>query len=103
MSSGSSSMMRIVWVISPAFAGVPLFFLVMMADVPPLGGVDDLFRDVGGMVSHALEVPGDEDQRERARDRRGIGHHVGQELPEDLFLEGIDLVVGIQDLLRQDR
>src|SRR5687768_18607995 len=48
-----------------------------------LDPVDDFLGDVGGVVAHALEVAGDQDQRQRPLDRPGVGHHVGEQFAED--------------------
>jgi len=43
----------------------------VMSDILALDQVDDVFGDVGGVVTDALEVLGDEDEFERRKDDAG--------------------------------
>src|ERR1700752_4984248 len=71
---------------SGALAGV-------MAHVPGRDDEDDVLGDVRGVVADALEVARHENQIERRLDRRRVLQHVGEQLAEDLRLEGVQLVV----------
>src|SRR6266404_3131417 len=64
-----------------------------VADDLRLDHVDDHLRDVRGVVGHPLQEARDQDQPDGARDRPRVFHHEGQQLTEDLLLEGVDLGV----------
>src|SRR4029079_2211082 len=57
----------------------------IVANVGSLDDVDDLLREVLGMVADALDRLGDEDQVDARRDRPRILHHEGDQLPEQAF------------------
>ena len=62
---------------------------------------NDVLADVRGVVGDPLEVPADEDEADGPVDGRRVLHHVGQELPEHLVVQGIHLVVPATDLAGQ--
>jgi hypothetical protein len=64
-----------------------------MPDHLSLDQVHHHLRDVGRVVGHPLQEAGDEDHPDGAGDRPGVLHHEGQQLPEDLLLEGVHLGV----------
>ena len=72
-----------------------------VANVLALDDVDDVLGDVGGVITDALEIFGDQDQLESGKDYAGITHHVGEEFAEDLIAVVIDLIVGGKNFLRQ--
>src|SRR5256884_3934057 len=72
-----------------------------MADILALDEIDDVLGDVGGVVTDALEVLGDEDQFESGKDDAGITHHVGEQFTENLVAVVVHLIVGGQDALGQ--
>ena len=72
-----------------------------MPDVAGRDHEDHVLGDVGGVVADAFEVAGDEDQVQRRLDLVRILEHVGEQFPEDLRLQRVQRVVGVQDLLGQ--
>jgi hypothetical protein len=72
-----------------------------VADVLALDEVDDVFSDVGGVVTDAFEIFGDEDQFERGKHDAGIAHHVGKQFTENLIAVVVHLIVGGEDALRE--
>src|SRR5690348_2717010 len=72
-----------------------------VADVAAGDEVDDVFGDVGGVVADAFEIFGDHDEFEGREDDGGIFHHVGEQLAKELIAKAIDLVVTLEDGLRE--
>src|SRR6266436_3892532 len=54
--------------------------------------------DVGRVVGNALQVAGDQNQVEGARDGGRITHHVRQELAKDLVTQTIYFVIAIDNI-----
>ena len=61
--------------------------------------VDDL-GDVGGVIAHALDVLGDEQQVCAWRDVARVLHHVGQNFPEQAVIQRVHLGVALPNLER---
>src|SRR5689334_6439658 len=72
-----------------------------VADVAAGDEIDDVFGDVGGVVADAFEIFGNHDEFEGGEDNRGIFHHVGEQFTEELIAKAIDLVVTLEDGLRE--
>jgi hypothetical protein len=49
--------------------------------------------DVGRLISHSLQILGTEQQMRAGHDVAGILHHVGQQLPQQRAVGGVDLSV----------
>src|SRR5262245_46877567 len=62
---------------------------------------DDVLGDIRRMIADPLKVARDEDEIERRLDGRRILQHIGEEFPKDLTLERVELIVGVQDRLRE--
>ena len=67
--------------------------VVLMADVARGHHEDDVLGNVRGMVADAFEMARDEDQIERRLDGGRVLQHIGEQLAEDLRLQGVELVV----------
>ena len=65
-----------------------------------LDHVVDGLGDVGGVIAHALDVLGAEQQVDAEGDVARILHHVGQELAEQRGAHGVDLLVAAPHLHR---
>src|SRR5207245_11697030 len=64
-----------------------------MAHVVTFDHVDDVLRDIGGVIGDSFQILGDKDQLKRLKDYGGIAHHVAQQLAKNLIAECIDLVI----------
>ena len=73
-----------------------LLLIRVVPHVLRLRDEDHVLGDVGRVVGDPLQVPADQDEAERALDRPGVGHHVGEELAEHLVLELVHLVVALE-------
>ena len=58
-----------------------------MTNVTPGDDINDVFGDVGGVVGHAFEVFGDQDQLKSRENDRGIFHHVGEQFAKHLVAQ----------------
>ncbi len=72
-----------------------------MANVAAGNEIDDVLRNVGGVVADAFEIFCHQDQLKRGEHHRGIFHHVGEQFAEELIAQPVHLVIPLQDTLRQ--
>src|SRR5260370_21142893 len=78
-------------------------FSLAAARVPQIGPanhVDHHLRDVGRMISEALEVLGDEHQARGAADVPRVFHHEDQQFVEELLLDRAQQLVALHPLFR---
>ena len=68
-----------------------------MANVLALDDEDDLFGDVLGVIAHALDRLGQEQQIQAGRDGARVFHHVGDEFAQEAVVLAVDVVVGLDD------
>src|SRR6266566_356569 len=64
---------------------------------------DDVFRDVGGEIRHALEVAADQEQIHGRSDDVRVFHHMGEQDAEHGVVQGVDGIVAPADLPPQLR
>jgi hypothetical protein len=69
--------------------------LAGMADVLARVEIDHVLGDVGGVVGDPLQTAADDDQVNSPGNGFGLGHHVGEQLPKNLIIQGIDLIVSV--------
>ncbi len=60
--------------------------------------VNDVFRDVGGVVGDALQVFGDHDVAEFRVGLLAVGFHQADHVLHDLVIESIDDIVALEDV-----
>src|SRR6266516_6312164 len=73
----------------------------VMADVAAGDHVNHILGEVGSVVGDAFQVLCHQDKVKGGENERGVFHHVGEELPEDLVAQLVHLVVAGQDSFGQ--
>src|SRR5947209_8576625 len=69
-----------------------------MTHIQPTHPENDVFSDVGGVVSDALEMPGGEDELQARADEGGLPGHASKQIFEDAVSVLVDDVVTLEDL-----
>src|SRR5499427_9461285 len=73
----------------------------VMANITGGNHEDHVFRDIGRVIANSFEVAGDQDQVQRRLDGMRIRQHVGEEFAKNLRLQRVQLVVLVENRLRE--
>src|SRR5215217_5455474 len=79
----------------------PLAVFAVVLDLLPFREIDSVFSDVRREIRDPLQVPADEQELERGRDRPWVGQHVRQQDAENRVVKRVHLVVRATDVTSQ--